>query len=68
VDLYAFTFYMLTVLHAVHVIGGLAALGVTTTRAFLGRDVTAGVRYCTVYWHFLLVVWLIVFVVMMIAS
>lgn len=68
VDLYAFTFYMLTVLHAVHVVGGLAALGVTTTRAFLGRDVAAGVRYCTVYWHFLMVVWLIVFVVMMIAS
>lgn len=70
-DLYAFTFYMLTVLHGAHVLGGLVSLVVVTVKAFLGRyraGEARGVRYCTVYWHFLDVVWLIMFAVMMVAS
>ena len=57
-------FYVLTGLHAVHVIGGLIPLVVMTRRAFAGRDADpqhAGVIYTAMYWHFLDAVWLILF-------
>ncbi|EPC04307.1 hypothetical protein L861_03020 [Litchfieldella anticariensis FP35 = DSM 16096] len=57
-------FYMLTALHALHLLGGLAAWGRTVARlrggAGLAR-VRASVELCTLYWHFLLVVWIAVF-------
>ncbi len=62
--LYVFTFYMLTVLHGIHVIGGLIPMSIVTARAFQGRynsDWHPGVLYCTMYWHFLGVVWLVLF-------
>lgn len=49
-------FYLLTGLHGVHLAGGLAALGVT-----VARKTQTGVELCALYWHFLLVVWLILF-------
>jgi heme/copper-type cytochrome/quinol oxidase subunit 3 len=55
---------MLIALHALHVIGGLVPLGVVTSRALQGRYHAGryeGVRYCTMYWHFLDVVWLLMF-------
>lgn len=70
-DLYAFTFYMLTSLHAAHVIGGLVLLAVVAVKAFLGRYTAQyhpGVRYAAMYWHFLDVVWLILFTVMYVAD
>jgi len=66
-----FTFCMLTVTHALHVIGGLVALGVVTRRAFKGRYGSffhPGVVYTNMYWHFLTVVWLVLFAVLMIFS
>lgn len=58
-------FYFLTGLHAVHVIGGLGPLGLATRRAHRGeppgRDL---VRYGAAYWHFLGVVWLVLFAVL----
>ena len=58
-------FYFLTGLHAAHVIGGLGALGLAARRAQRGeppgRDL---VRYGAVYWHFLGVVWVVLFVVL----
>jgi len=51
----------LVVLHALHVIGGLIPLVVTTIRGFQGRydhEVHEGVTLCTMYWHFLDFVWL----------
>lgn len=69
-NLYGFTFYLLTGLHAVHVIGGLIPLAVVTARAWRGRYTAqfhAGVEYCATYWHFLDVVWLILFAVLMLA-
>jgi cytochrome c oxidase subunit 3 len=68
-NLYGFTFYLLTGLHAVHVMGGLIPLGVVTSRAWRGRYSAAfhpGVEYCAIYWHFLAVVWLVLFVVLMV--
>jgi cytochrome c oxidase subunit 3 len=58
-------FYTLTTLHGLHLLGGLAAWVLTTAR--LRRDSLAigparlGVEMCTTYWHFLLVVWLVLF-------
>jgi cytochrome c oxidase subunit 3 len=63
--MFAFTFFMLTGLHAAHVIGGLIALAIVTTKALRRRyadDYHPGVIYCTMYWHFLDAVWLIMFV------
>lgn len=66
-SLYGFTFYMLTGLHAAHVIGGLIPLGIVTRRAWEGRytrDFHPGVAYCTMYWHFLAIVWIVMFIVL----
>jgi cytochrome c oxidase subunit 3 len=59
-------FYVLTGLHALHVLGGLAPLAAVTGRALAGRyapDRHAGVRYQAIYWHFLDAVWCLMFVV-----
>lgn len=60
-SLYAWTFYVLTGLHAAHVIGGLVPLTLVWRRAAAGRYSPAhpeGVVYCAMYWHFLDAVWL----------
>jgi len=70
-NLYAFTFYMLTGLHAAHVIGGLVPLAVVTRRAYAGSYTAErheGVLYCRMYWHFLAVVWLVMFVLLFLAA
>lgn len=61
-------FYLLTALHGLHLLGGLAALGVTTRRAFRtdeARALRLSVDLCAIYWHFLLVIWLILFALLM---
>ena len=70
-SLYAFTFYMLTGLHALHVIGGLIPLVRTTWRAHGGAYSWAdfhGIRLMAMYWHFLDVVWVVLFVVLQLAT
>jgi len=57
-------FYLITGVHGLHLLGGLVALGRTMDRAW--RAVTAGelrlsVELCAIYWHFLLLVWLVFF-------
>jgi len=62
--LYAFTHVMLIALHGVHVAGGLIPLAIVTRRAALGaydRESHGGVRLLTFYWHYLDVVWLVMF-------
>lgn len=62
--LYAFTFYMLTVTHALHVIGGIIPMAVTTRHAFRGDYDSLfhpAVQYCNWYWHYLGVVWAVLF-------
>jgi cytochrome c oxidase subunit 3 len=57
-------FYLLTAAHGLHVLGGLVALGRTTAKAFRCTDASKmrlSVRLCAVYWHFLFVVWLVLF-------
>lgn len=57
-------FYLITGLHGLHVLGGLAALGRTSMRALQASTVAQvrlGVSLCATYWHFLLFVWLVLF-------
>lgn len=60
--LYAFTFYMLTGLHVLHVIGGLVPLGIVIARA-RRREYSSssheGVLLVRQYWDFLGVVWIV---------
>lgn len=56
-------FYMITAVHGLHLTGGLVALGRTTAKVWRHDTVTAEMRLsvelCTIYWHFLLLVWLV---------
>jgi cytochrome c oxidase subunit III len=57
-------FYLLTGLHGLHVLGGLIALGWTTDRAwrrFAPDKLRLNVELSALYWHFMLVVWLVLF-------
>ena len=54
-------FYLLTAAHGLHLLGGLIALGRTTAKVWRGAEVAQvrlSVELCTIYWHFLLLVWL----------
>jgi cytochrome c oxidase subunit 3 len=69
--LYPFTFYMLTGLHAAHVLGGFIPLGITIGNARKLRYTSSqheGVRLCRQYWDFLGVVWLVLLVTLWIAT
>ncbi|MCH7820977.1 MAG: cytochrome c oxidase subunit 3 [Proteobacteria bacterium] len=54
-------FYLLTALHGLHLLGGMWVWGRTTIRALSGANVESvclSVELCTVYWHYLLLVWI----------
>jgi cytochrome c oxidase subunit 3 len=70
---YAF-FVLLTAIHGLHLVGGLWVLGRTTRRLFRGidaGDVVArsrarmSVQLCATYWHWLLLIWLGVFALLL---
>ncbi|HKO49493.1 MAG TPA: cytochrome c oxidase subunit 3 [Polyangiaceae bacterium] len=69
--LYAFTFYMLTGLHALHVIGGfvplLVVLGKAKRREYSSSN-HEGVKLCGQYWDYLGVIWLILLGVLYFAT
>ncbi len=58
-------FYFLTGAHAVHIIGGMFVWARATYKVLLGRgeagEIRRSIELCTIYWHFLLLVWLILF-------
>ena len=57
-------FYVITGLHALHLLGGLVAWGRTVAKLWRGMALSQlclSVELCTVYWHFLLLVWLALF-------
>ena len=61
-------FYTLTGLHVLHLLGGLVAWARTASHAWAGESMPKtrlGVELCAVYWHFLFVVWLILFGLML---
>ncbi len=61
-------FYLITGLHGLHILGGLMALVRTGWRLWNDgerRRVRLGVELCALYWHFLLVVWLVMLALLM---
>ncbi len=57
-------FYLMTVVHALHILGGMYVWARATLRVVNGAHpdmVRESVVLCTVYWHFLLIVWLVMF-------
>jgi cytochrome c oxidase subunit 3 len=67
-------FVLLTAVHGLHMIGGLVVLGRTAARLWGGLSkatvvqvaaVRQSVSLCTIYWHFLLLVWLGLFVLLL---
>jgi cytochrome c oxidase subunit 3 len=67
-------FVLLTALHGLHLIGGLFVLGRTSLRIFRSVDtanvvarsrIRMSVQLCTTYWHWLLLIWLGVFALLL---
>lgn len=57
-------FYLITALHGLHLLGGLWVWSRTTYKVFRGADagkIALSVELCTIYWHYLLLVWLALF-------
>ena len=57
-------FYLITGLHGLHLLGGLVVWGQTLARLWRGCEIEKvrhSVELCTLYWHFLLLVWLVLF-------
>ena len=64
-------FYMITAVHGLHLMGGLVALGRTIGKVWYGftiEKVRLSVSLCATYWHFLLLVWLIIFGVLLLTQ
>jgi cytochrome c oxidase subunit 3 len=62
-------FYLLVALHGLHLSGGLVALGRSANRVWRGTDRRERIRHsaglCAAYWHFLLLIWLVVMALLM---
>ena len=62
-------FYLLTAVHGLHLLGGLLVWSKTVVRlARAGAeliDVSLSLELCTVYWHYLLLVWLVLYAVLL---
>ena len=62
-------FYLLTAVHGLHLLGGLAVWGRTVARMTRAGveliDIRLSVELCTLYWHYLLLVWLVLFAVLL---
>jgi len=57
-------FYLLTAVHGVHLLGGMYVWARSMVRVWTGADadsVRLSIELCTVYWHYLLLVWLVLF-------
>jgi cytochrome c oxidase subunit 3 len=70
-NMFALTFYLMTGLHGLHVVGGLVPLGFVTVKAFRSRYTPtnhAGVKWCAWYWHFVDLVWLVMFALLLLTA
>ena len=58
-------FYLFTAIHGVHLLGGLFFWGKATTKLFTDNfslsKTKQAIELCAIYWHFLLIVWFILF-------
>ncbi len=60
-------FYLITGLHALHIAGGLVVWGKTVAKFRDGDDpakIRQSIELCTIYWHFMFGVWLVLFVLL----
>ena len=61
-------FYLITGLHGLHMLGGLVAWCRPSLKVWRGcepAEVRLSVELCTAYWHFLLVIWFVLFGLML---
>ena len=61
-------FYLLTAVHGLHIFGGMYVWARATVRVLRGgevEEVKQSIELCTIYWHFLLLVWLVIFGLML---
>ncbi|MGQ0444370.1 MAG: cytochrome c oxidase subunit 3 [Beijerinckiaceae bacterium] len=64
-------FYLITGVHGLHILGGQVALGRTMDKAWQGvavAKVRLSVELCATYWHFLLLVWLVLFALLLLTD
>jgi cytochrome c oxidase subunit 3 len=63
-------FYLLTGVHAVHLLGGLVGMVVVLQKAFANKLTAANhepLKVCALYWHFMDVVWIYCFLLLLFA-
>jgi len=61
-------FYLITAVHGLHLLGGLVAWGRTADKVWRGFEagpLQLSVELCAVYWHFLLLIWVILFALLL---
>jgi len=61
-------FYVMTAVHGLHMLGGLWVWARSTVAVWTGataEQLRVSVELCTVYWHFLLLVWVVLFGVLL---
>jgi cytochrome c oxidase subunit 3 len=61
-------FYLITAVHGLHMLGGLVALARTTGKMWRDPDIDKlrlSIELCAIYWHFLLLVWLVLFALLL---
>ena len=63
-------FYVFTALHALHIFGGLVYWFMTIKKVWVLSDIVVAkakhtVELCSIYWHFLLAVWVVLFGLML---
>jgi len=69
-SLHSSFFYVLSGIHAVHILGGLIALGVVTYKAWsdqLSSRSFEPLRLCATYWHFMAGIWLLLLLLLVLA-
>jgi cytochrome c oxidase subunit 3 len=57
-------FYLLTAVHGIHLLGGLWVWARSAVKLMTGADadsVRLSIKLCTIYWHYLLLVWVMLF-------
>ena len=69
-NLHGSFFYVLSGMHAVHILGGLIALSLVVRKAWSGKlnsQAFEPVRLCALYWHFMGGVWLLLLLLLVLA-
>lgn len=64
-------FYLITGIHGLHLLGGLVALSRTVDKAwrdFAVSEMHLSIELCTIYWHFLLLVWFAFFGLLLLSN